>query len=570
MAGCKGVKDMKLEIKNLSVLYTSNHEKTKAVDDSSIFLRKGDSVGIVGESGSGKTSLANSILGLLPKNTNTNGEIFFEGENILKYSESQYNEIRFKKIAMVFQNSKDVLNPLLSIGEQIQETLKRHTNLNPNEINSKVEQLLIKVGLDKNVKNLYPNELSGGMRQKVLIAMAISCEPEVLILDEPTSSLDMISKKEIINLIKELKLERNLSLIVISHELDTIKELSSTIYVMYKGRIMEKGPTTEVLLEPLHMYTKGLIYSSPSVNPYGDLWGIPMANSDELIAGCPFSSRCNQREDSCFEIKPTLITVKEDREVACNQGGIIKILEGQNLKKVYKTKNGPVIGCEDCNIVIKSGEIVGIIGASGSGKTTLAGMLSGIISKDQGKVIFCDTLQNKNNFTRIKEGIQLVFQDPYTSINGNFTVLKAIAEPLVLINKESDKNILVKVKEVLNMVQLESHEDFLEKPCYALSGGQLQRVALARSLVVNPKVLIADEITSMLDPSTQANILRLLKSLQNQKGFSVVYITHDLAVARKISDRIYVMNSGKVVEEGPTEKIFQNPETNYTRKLISL
>lgn len=558
-----------LEIQNLNITYTSSQRDLEAVKGADLKLFRGDSIGIVGESGSGKTTLAMAILGLLPKNAQGIGKIIYENKDIFSSSEKEMNEIRFKKIAMVFQNSKDILNPLLTIGVQIGEVIKKHLHYSKDTIESQVENLLEKVGLDKNVKNLYPNEISGGMRQKVLIAMGISCEPEVLILDEPTSSLDMISKREVIDLIKGLKKEKDLSLIVISHELDTIKALTEKIHVMYNGMILEKGPTKEVLLEPYHMYTKGLIYSSPSVNPYGDLWGIPRGEENSNVSGCPFSPRCNQKRRDCTYKRPSFRLVEKDREVACNKGGIVKILEGKNLKKSYKTKNGEVVGCEDCNIIVKSSEIVGIIGASGSGKTTLAGLLSGIIHKDQGEVLFDNKMQHKNNFTKIEEGIQLVFQDPYTSINENFSVFDAISEPMKLINKSHKSKNLEKVKEILKLVQLENSDDFMNKKCYQLSGGQLQRVALGRSLAVNPKLLIADEITSMLDPSTQANILRLLKSLQNQKGFSVIYITHDLAVARKVSDRIYVMKNGKIVEEGPTERIFKNPETKYTSELIS-
>lgn len=558
-----------LEIKNLNITYTSANENLEAVKGVDLKLFHGDSIGIVGESGSGKTTLAMAILGLLSKNAKGSGKIIYENKDIFYSSENEMNTIRFKKIAMAFQNSKDILNPLLTIGVQIGEVIKRHLNYSKETIETQVETLLEKVGLDKNVKNLYPNEISGGMRQKVLIAMGISCDPEILILDEPTSSLDMISKREVINLINKLKAENNLSLIVISHELDTIKALTEKIYVMYNGMILEKGPTKEVLLDPYHMYTKGLIYSSPSVNPYGDLWGIPRGENNANVTGCPFSPRCNQKRTDCTYKRPAFRLIGKDREVACNKGGIAKILEGKNLKKFYQTKNGQVIGCDNCNITVKSSEIVGIIGASGSGKTTLAGLLSGIIHKDQGEVVFENKMQHKNNLTKIEEGIQLVFQDPYTSINENFSVFEAISEPIKLISKTSKKENVDKVKEILKMVQLENSDEFMNKKCYQLSGGQLQRVAIGRSLAVNPRLLIADEITSMLDPSTQANILRLLKSLQNQKGFSVIYITHDLAVARKVSDRIYVMKNGKIVEEGPTERIFKNPETKYTSELIS-
>lgn len=406
------------------------------------------------------------------------------------------------------------------------------------------------------------------MRQRVLIAMALSCEPELLIVDEPTSALDMVSKNEIIQLILDLHKENQFALLVISHELDTVLKLTSNISVMYSGLVVEKGKSLEVIKEPLHTYTKGLLNSSPAVNPFGDMWGIPKESGNYENHGCPFKNRCTQSIELCENTKPKLQYVSDNREVACNRGGIVTILKGEGISKTYEYKERSIKACDNCNIIVKSGEIVALIGESGSGKTTLANILSGVLKPDKGKIIFEDDLVKGNNFTSRENGIQMVFQDPFSSINENLSIKQAITEPLMIIKDLHLDSTEKELRRILREVQLPNDDNFINRKCFTLSGGQRQRVSLARSLIVNPKLLIADEISSMLDPSTQANILRLLKNLQNEKGFSMLYITHDLAVARKIADKIYVMSQGQIVENGIASKIFLKPKHDYTRKLI--
>lgn len=547
-----------LEIKNLTVSYKNS--EFNACEDINIKLEKGDSLGVIGESGSGKTTLAMSIMGLLNDKADISGEILYNGVDLLKLSKKEINKIRWKEIAVVFQNSLDVLNPVLTINEQIEEVLIRHTSLDKKQRNIRIVSVLEKVKLSKDVVSMYPHELSGGMRQKLLLAMAISCNPKLLIVDEPTSALDVISKVEILKLLKEIK-STGISLLVISHELDTISYLTEKINVMYMSSIVEKGLTKEVLLDPKHTYTRGLINSSPEVNPFGDMWGIP---GDGLIRkndSCPFYNRCIQRLELCENNKPKLEKIGDNRYVSCNQGGIKTLLEVKGICKNY----GDNIGCIDCNINVDVGEVVSIIGQSGSGKTTLANIISGMLNRDKGEVLFNGKKVIENNFTSKKGGIQIVFQDPYSSLNKRLSVYDVVVEPLEIIN-DSDR--INKVKEILNLVYLPSDGEFLKRKCSTLSGGQRQRLAIARALVMEPKLLIADEITSMLDLSTQANILRLLKEIQNKKGFSMIYITHDLFVARKISDKIYVMKDGRIVECGPVRGIFDSPKEDYTKDLI--
>lgn len=557
-----------LSIKNLIVKYKSDREVISGVNDISLSINKGESLGVIGESGSGKTSLAMAIMGLIKGPSEVKGNIFFKGRDINGLDKDKLNTLRWKKIAIVFQNSLDILNPLLTIHEQIYEVLIRHTDLSIEDSNERINELLLKVGLTLDLAQSFPHELSGGMRQRVLIAMALSCQPELLIVDEPTSSLDMVAKNEIISLLSELYKENKFALLVISHELDTVLKLTSNISVMYSGTIVERGKTKEVIANPMHVYTKGLLNSSPAINPFGDMWGIPNKREKVADQGCPFENRCTQGIAICKRQKPKLTHIAKNREVACHRGGIVTILQGKNISKTFKTKHRKIAACTNCDIEVKSGEVVALIGESGSGKTTLASILAGMLKADDGQVLFEQNPVIGNNYTSRINGIQMVLQDPFSAINENLSVREAISEPKKIIGKKSSLFIEKEVQRVLVEVQLPNDDLFMDRKCFSLSGGQLQRVSLARSLMVKPKLLIADEISSMLDPSTQANILRLLKKLQNEKGFSMLYITHDLAVARKIADRVYVMSQGKIVEDGMVSKVFSKPSNEYTQKLI--
>lgn len=558
-----------LEIENLAVNYAVEDKKVHAVKGLSFALNKGDTLGIIGESGSGKTSLAMAIMGLIKSPGEVKGNIFYKGKDMHTLSKKELDRVRWKGIAIVFQNSLDVLNPLLTSYEQIHEVIIKHLAISKNEANKKVSKLLEMVGLDVGAGDCYPHELSGGMRQRVLIAMALACEPEVLIIDEPTTALDTLSKNKIITLIAKLQKEMKFAMIVISHELQTVLKLTSKIGVIYGGHMVETGLTKEVIKNPMHAYTRGLLNASPVMNPYRDMWGIPGEATIKNILGCPFYERCVQKIAICKENIPNLTYISLERQVACNRGGIVTLLHGKNIHKTYKQKKRMIQACENCNIEIKSGEIVALIGESGSGKSTLANILSGILEPDQGQIIFEDTQLIGNNLTKKKGGIQIVFQDPFSATNERFTIQQTVREPLDIMKVGTPEERKESVMRALEQVQLPYDEDFLSRKCYMLSGGQRQRVAMARSLVMEPKLLIADEISSMLDASTEANMIRLLKGLQNSKGFSMLYITHDLAVARKIADRVYVMYQGKIVEEGMASDIFNAPCNGYTKSLIT-
>ncbi len=560
------MKEPILQIENLTVRYDGYD--SNVVHNVNLTLEDGESVGIIGESGSGKTSLVLAVMGLSDKRANVCGSIRFQGTEMLGISESKLNEFRWKRLAIVFQNSLDVLNPVLTVGEQICEVMQKHLGEVKASAMDKTMQYLEMVGLEGHWAKAYPHQLSGGMRQKVLIAMALSCEPELLLIDEPTMALDSVSKQEIIRLLLHLRQEKKFSMLVISHELPVIAALTSRVLVMYAGNILEEGETKKILKNPLHPYTRGLISSSPAINPYRDMWGIP---GEIVITGeeqCPFYSRCNQRIERCAQEHPILKTVDEGRGVSCIRGGIVTILKGEAITKHYKVKQKKIAACLGCDIEIRSGEVCALIGESGSGKSTLAEILSGIQNPDDGNVLFEGQRVWGNSMTSRLGGIQMVFQDPLSSTNEYMTIEEIVREPLDIIQKGLKSERTGFVKAAMKSVQLPYDEAFLKRRGFMLSGGQRQRVAVARALVMRPTLLIADEISAMLDPSTAANLLRLLKGLQNLEGFAMLYITHDLALAQKIADKVHVMRKGKIIEEGPVEDVMQNPKEEYTKLLL--
>ena len=571
-----------LKAENIFVSYHSNSE-VSAVHNVSLLLKPGCNTGLIGESGSGKSSFALALMGMLREQASVKGTIFYEETPLHSLSETGWNDLRWNDIALVFQNSLDVLNPVLTIGEQIAECMVRHSALSPKDRVDKVEGLLDMVGLGRQWKTAYPHQLSGGMRQKVLIAMALSCDPRVLIVDEPTMALDASAKQQIVNLLLDLQQQDHFAMLVISHELQIIRRMTSDVMVMYAGSIMEEGVTREVLNDPMHPYTRGLVYSSPSVNPFRDMWGIP-GNAEEPSPGeCPFYSRCSQRVSECRKKHPSLEPVGEGRKVACARGGpvgegrkvacarggIVTLLQGEDLHKSYHVKKRVVPACRGCSLRVKSGEVAALIGESGSGKTTMGELLSGALAPDRGRIRFEGREVIGTSETSKQGGIQIVFQDPLSATNGRLSIGEVVREPLDILREGAKAERTEAVRAVMKHVMLPVSDEFLARPCRTLSGGQRQRVAIARGLVMKPKLLIADEISAMLDPSTGANILRLLKGLQNEYGFAMLFITHDLAMARKISDRVFVMHEGCIIEHGTISEVFTSPKKNYTQRLLA-
>ena len=557
-----------LDVSGLGVLYNSTGQAVQALENVSFSLAPGETLGVIGESGSGKTTLALALMGLLGKKDQIGGKVFYAGSELLSLDESKRHTYRWKRIAMVFQNSLEVLNPVLNVGEQVAEPLKKHMNLKNRELEARVDELLELVGLDRAWKSAYPHQLSGGMRQRVLLAMALSCRPELLLVDEPTTSLDPIARREIVELLERLQTEYGFTLVLISHDLACVSRLTKRLLVLYGGRVVEAGETESVMDEPLHPYTRGLINASPNYFAFRDLWGIPGEPAGGGDAGCAFSPRCVQSLEQCQTETPPLQVVSASRQVACNQGGIVTLLEAKGLRKEYRLNKWILQAVDGVDIQIKHGEVLGLVGETGSGKSTVAQILGRIIKPSAGRITF----QGKpfvGDLTRQERGIQLVMQDPFSSTSHRFTVGQTLREPLEINRVGSKKEREGRVFNALMRVQLPADDKFLNRYCFEMSGGQRQRLSIARALVMRPVLLLADEITSMLDPSTQANLLRLLKGLQNEEGFAMLFITHDLDLARKVADRIMVMQHGAVLEQGSSHRIFTQPCCCHTQDLVA-
>lgn len=567
MMDVKETQDILLNVKDLSVQYKTDHNSITALSKISFAMKDRENLGIIGESGSGKTTLALSLMGLIGPPHKVGGEINVAGKDLTALAEKDKKKLRWKTVAMVFQNSLDVLNPVMKVGQQIVEPLKETEGLSEREASREAERLLELVGLEKYWKDSYPHQLSGGMRQRVLLAMALSCSPRLLILDEPTSSLDAVTRKGLFNMVHNLQEKIGFSMLVISHDLSAMQDLTDKMMVLYGGEILERGLTREVIEEPAHTYTRGLVNSSVQAFPYKDLWGIP-GEAQYDMQGCVFAGRCTQALNECGEKKPFLEQVSHNREVACHRGGIIDLLKAKSISKSFKVQHTVIQAIRDVSLRVRHGETVALVGRSGSGKSTLAHILAGFLPPDKGEVIFNNRAVKDNGPACQEGGIQLVLQDPFSSLSHRFTVEDALLEPLRVNKIGSLEERIKRVKEALKDVQLPADDSFLKRHCSSLSGGQRQRIAIARGLVMKPKLLLADEITTMLDVSTQANLLRLLKGLQNSSGFAMVFITHDLHLARKISERIIVLHHGEITEEGSSSYVTEESCCCHTKELM--
>ena len=567
MMDVKRMQDTLLEVNELSVQYQTDHTYLTALSDISISLNNGENLGIIGESGSGKTTLALSLMGLVGLPHKVHGNIVVTGQELMSLVEKEKKKLRWKTVAMVFQNSLDVLNPVMKIGPQIVEPLKETEGLSDREASGEAERLLELVGLEKYWKDSYPHQLSGGMRQRVLLAMALSCNPRLLILDEPTSSIDAVTRIDLFEMIRNLQARIGFSMLVISHDFSAMTDLTDKMMVLCGGEILEKGPTQDVIEEPGHPYTRGLVNASVQAFPYKDLWGIP-GEAQYDSKGCVFASRCTQAIKECADKKPFLERVSDNREIACLRGGIVDLLKAEGISKSFKVQHTVIQAVRDVSLRVRHGETVAVVGRSGSGKSTLAHILAGFLPPDKGQVFFDNRAVKDNGPACHEGGIQLVLQDPFSALSHRFTVEDALLEPL-RINKIGDSEERTKrVKEVLKDVKLPVDDSFLRRHCSSLSGGQSQRIAIARALVMKPKLLLADEVTTMLDVSTQANLLRLLKGLQNSRGFAMLFITHDLHLARKISERIIVLDQGQITEEGSPNYVIEESCCCHTRELM--
>lgn len=542
-----------LEVQNLRISFHSEKGVKHAVKGISLSLKSAEILGIAGESGSGKSVTALSLLGLLEGN-NVRIEvdkILFGKENTeISRGSASVRKLRGKRIGMIFQEPMSSLNPVMKCGAQVGEVLKAHTTLSSSAVKARVLELFKKVKLQnpQRICESYPHQLSGGQKQRVMIAQAIAPEPELLIADEPTTALDVSVQKSVLDLILSLQQEMKMAVIFISHDLNVLKYLSHRILIMRAGAILEQGRPTEVLENPQHPYTKALLAAKPPIH--------------ETLERLPLLS--DYEKDRGFDIKK--VAVPKDFSDAVN------ILEAKNISVKFPGKKdflGRVrshfTAVENVSFGLKKGEILGLVGESGSGKTSLGRSILQLIDYEgkylfKGKKIIGDKA--------FRRSVQIIFQDPYSSLNPRRPVGSAIEEVLQFFEKTGGKEAKKKrAIELLKSVGL-SPEHYYRYP-HEFSGGQKQRICIARALAAEPELLICDESVSALDVSVQAQILNLLKDLREEFNLSMIFISHDLSVIRFISDRIAVMQKGEIVEINETAKLFENPQTSYTENLLS-
>lgn len=543
-----------LRIEDLCVRYGYD----TILNEINLEVKTGENLAIVGESGTGKTTLGLSLMRLVEGIIQ--GAIFFYRKDLLTLSDEEMRKIRWNNIAMVFQNVDNVLNPAYTILNQVMEPMIEHRIKNEKEAHNKATELLSYLGLPQNRFTAYPHQLSSGEQQRVLIAMALANDPELLILDEPLSSLDAATRAEVGRLLE--RTGNNCTMLTFTHDLDTAGALSDKLAVLYGGRIVELGATRDLLSRPRHPYTRALIRAYPNMTTVKDLQGIK-GRLTRPVSGCPFHPRCTQAIEICQSKVPQLVE-SQGRYVACHRGGIITLLSTKNLSKSF----GSYKAVDCVNLHIEGGETLALVGQSGSGKTTLAKTIMGIHSPTQGAIYFEGVKVDKPGKNFYKR-VQMVFQNPGETLSHRLSVLELVKEPLdvqEIGNKEERER---KATQVLAEVELPHTNDFLNTYPHHLSGGEIQRVVIARALVLDPKLLIADEPTTFLDASVQAKILKLLLNLQEQRGLSMLFITHDIALARKISDRMAIMLGGRIIEEGPSNEIVTAPKEAYTKSLLN-
>ena len=595
--------DILLDVKNLRIGFRQGGTIARAVEDTSFFIRRGELLALVGESGSGKSVTAMSLLGLLPEVSAviSNGTAVFDGRDLLKMSNKELSDIRGNRISMIFQEPMTALNPVLTIGWQIGEVLKRHRGLNADETHEQVIELLRKVGIPSPEKRAedYPHQLSGGMRQRVMIAIALACRPELLIADEPTTALDVTVQAQIMDLLAELRSEYGTSVLFITHNLALVREQADRVAVMYAGSIMEQGTCEEIFKAPMHPYTRLLMQSVPSTTQRGrrlaSIAGMVPKGTD-IITGCGFASRCPFKTDACDAQKPLLEAFDGGHEVACLRMKELQQLEkssdkaenasvqnGQTVLKVnglrvwfpvkagiLKRTVGHVKAVDGISFELKKGETLAVVGESGCGKTTIGKSIVGLAPRTEGDVLLADGngQMTQPNMETLRQRVQMIFQDPFSSLDPRLMVGETIEEGMEVHGVGKDAAERQSLMEKLS-TRVGLSPDVLNRYPHQFSGGQRQRIGLARALAVNPEVIICDECTSALDVSVQAQILNLLKELQKELGLSYLFITHDLSVVSYLADRVAVMYLGRIVEEGEAADVLQSPKHPYTKALMA-
>jgi peptide/nickel transport system ATP-binding protein len=558
-----------VNVENLNVQFLNQEDKSliKAVKNVNFKISKGKVLGIVGESGSGKSVTSFSIMRLLDESTATiTGKIAFNNVNLLDLPSDQMSAYRGNKISMIFQEPMTSLNPVFTCGNQVREAILLHQKTSKEEAKARTISLFREVQLPRpeHIFESYPHQLSGGQKQRVMIAMALSCNPDLLIADEPTTALDVTVQKMILELLLRIKEERQMAMIFISHDLAVIHDIADEVAVMYKGDIVEQGPASNIFRNPQHPYTQGLLACRP--------------NPAKLAKKLPIVADFLKTDVALDTFKLQQYTTTEIKFRRTHLYSQEPILEVKNLNTWFPVRRGMfgkikdyVKAVNDISLEVYPGETLGLVGESGCGKTTLGRSILRLIEPTSGQLLFQKTdlrALDKAALRKARRDIQIIFQDPYSALNPKVTVGQAILEPLEVHQLHGSYNARKRiVLELLERVDLKP-EHFNRYP-HEFSGGQRQRIVIARALALQPKFIICDESVSALDVSVQAQVLNLLKELQADFGLSYIFISHDLAVVKHISDRMIVMNKGKIEEAGFPEEIYNHPKALYTRNLIA-
>jgi peptide/nickel transport system ATP-binding protein len=547
-------------------------------------LHPGSTLAVVGESGSGKSMIAKALSGLLPRGVRATGQVTLDGAPLdLAGDERAWSQVRGRQVALLLQDPFTSLSPVHRCGTQIAAALP--ATISRTERAAAVADALTEVGLDPQVARKYPFELSGGMRQRVAIAAALTARPQVLLADEPTTALDVTTQRAILDLLGTLRAERGMAVVLITHDLELARERADDLVVLYAGRALETGPARQLLAAPAHPYTRALHEANPPLEHRVDRLAVIEGNVPRpaQVAGrCVFADRCPRVRPQCHEGEPPLVQVAADRQSAClfaadelagRVGAGPRVLEPtatarpepvvsiRGLTKTFAGSTTPALAGVD--VLVGRGECVGVVGESGSGKTTLARCLVGLERADGGSIDFLGPLRPATGTSRPAHRlVQIVFQDPYSALDPALTVGATIAEALAVGGRPRSE-----VGRLLDLVGLPA--TYAGRRPHALSGGERQRVAIARALAPGPSLLVCDESVSALDVSVQAQVLNLLAELRLRLGLSLVFISHDMAVVRQIADHVYVMLSGRVVEDGPTDQVLSRPGHDYTRALMA-
>ena len=604
-----------LDIRDLHTDIEIRSGVVHALSGVDLHVNPGETLGIVGESGSGKTMTALSLMGLLPQGGRvSSGQIILDGQDLTKLSLREKRKLRGTKVGMIFQDPLTSLNPTMKIGLQVCEPLRVHEKLSKKEALERAVEILKRVGMPRPevIINNYPHQLSGGMRQRVMIAMALVCKPRILIADEPTTALDVTTQMQILDLIDELRDEYQMGVILITHDLGVVAGHTDRVAVMYAGRIVETAPTKTLFTEPKHRYTSSLMAALPerALAAGTKLFSIPGAppSLTNLPVGCRFAARCLWATDecragypdlsgddthtfSCFHpvqkgdespaaLQAKLDTQKNGNEAGAQQAPLVSskvLLDVKEASREYesagsgffKRDKGVVSAVDRVSITVKKGETYGLVGESGCGKSTMGRLIAGL-ERPSGGSIELDgrdlaTLKGRDAVT-IHRDVQMMFQDSYAAMDPRMRIDQILAEPMSIQKTGNARQIAERIMEIIEQVGLT--EEILDRYPHEFSGGQLQRIGFARSLTLAPDLIVADEPVSALDVSVQAQVLNLMKDLQAELGLSYLFISHDLAVVQYMADRIGVMYLGRIVEEGPAKEVVENPKHPYTKALI--